>query len=83
MYEDIREQFKSVIQYSQNIPEPKIDYLFREWECQKERFIKRFGGLIYEWPTPIEFTLDESQKRARAMEFANTVSDTFNYPVLA
>ena len=83
MYEDIREQFKSVIRYSQNIPEPKIDYLFREWECQKERFIKRFGGLIYEWPTPIEFTLDESQKRARAMEFANTVSDTFNNPVLA
>ena len=28
MYEDIREQFKSVIRYSQNIPEPKIDYLF-------------------------------------------------------
>lgn len=83
MYEDIREQFKSVIRYSQNIPEPKIDYLFREWEYQKERFIKRFGGLIYEWPTPIEFTLDESQKRARAMEFANTVSDTFNNPVLA
>ena len=83
MYEEIREQFKSVIRYSQNIPDPQVDYLFREWECQKERFIKRFGGLIYEWPTPIEFTLDDAQKRARAMEFANTVSDTFNNPVLA
>lgn len=83
MYEDIREQFKSVISYSQNIPDPKIDYLFKEWECQKERFIKRFGGLIYEWPTPIEFTLDDIQKRQRAMEFASTVSDTFNNPDLA
>ena len=83
MYEEIREQFKSVIRYSQNIPDPQVDYLFREWECQKRRFIERFGGLIYEWPTPIEFTLDDSQKRARAMEFANTVSDTFNNPVLA
>lgn len=83
MYEDIREQFKSVISYSQNIPDPKIDYLFKEWEYQKKRFIKRFGGLIYEWPTPIEFTLDDMQKRQRAMEFASTVSDTFNNPVLA
>lgn len=83
MYEDIREQFKSVIRHSQGIPDPKVDYLFNEWERQKERFIKRFGGLIYEWPVPVEFTLDEAQKRARAMEFASTVSDTFNNPVLA
>lgn len=83
MYEDIKEQFKSVIRYSQNIPDPQVDYLFKEWEYQKERFIKRFGGLIYEWPTPIEFTLDDTQKKQRAMEFASTVSDTFNNPVLA
>ena len=83
MYEYIKEQFKPVISFSQNIPDPKIDYLFKEWEHQKERFIKRFGGLIYEWPTPIEFTLDDTQKRQRAMEFASTVSDTFNNPTLA
>lgn len=83
MYEDIKEQFKSVISFSQNIPDPKIDYLFKEWECQKERFIKRFGGLIYEWPIPVEFTLDDMQKKQRAMEFASTVSDTFNNPTLA
>lgn len=83
MYEDIREQFKSVIRFSQNIPDPQVDYLFREWETNKEKFIKRFGGLIYEWSEPIEFTLDDAQKRMRAMEFATTVSDTFNNPVLA
>ena len=83
MYEDIKQQFKSVISYSQNIPDPKVDILFREWETNKEKFINRFGGLIYEWPEPIEFTLDDAQKRQRAMEFATTVSDTFNNPVLA
>ena len=83
MYEDIREQFKSVIRFSQNIPEPHIDYLFREWEVSKKRFIDLFGGLIYEWPVPVEFNLDDNQKKARAMEFASTVSDTFNNPVLA
>ena len=83
MYEDIKEQFKSVISYSQDIPDPQIDYVFREWEDKKAKFIERFGGLIYEWPEPIEFTLDEAQKKIRAMEFANTVSDTFNNPILA
>ena len=83
MYEDIREKFKSVISYSQNIPDPQIDYIFREWEINKAKFIERFGGLIYEWSEPIEFTLDDNQKRMRAMEFATTVSDTFNNPALA
>ena len=83
MYEDIREQFKSVISFSQNIPDPNVDFLFREWEVNKAKFIARFGGLIYEWSEPIEFTLDENQKRMRAMEFATTVSDTFNNPNLA
>lgn len=83
MYEDIKEQFKSVISYSQNIPDPKVDYLFTTWEQNKAKFIERFGGLIYEWPEPIEFTLDPKEKRVRAMEFANSVSDTYNNPVLA
>ena len=83
MYEDIKQQFKSVISYSQNIPDPQVDVLFREWETNKEKFINRFGGLIYEWSEPIEFTLDDAQKRQRAMEFATTVSDTYNNPVLA
>lgn len=83
MYEDIKEQFKSVISYSQGIENPQIDYLFNNWEKNKEKFIKRFGGLIYECPKQIEFTLDENQKRDRAMEFANSVCDTFNNPQLA
>lgn len=50
MYEDIKEKFKSVIQWSQRIPDPKLDDLFNEWKVSKKRFIDAFGGLIYEVP---------------------------------
>lgn len=83
MFDDIKENFKSVIEFSQNISDPKIDYLFNKWEKNKEKFIKRFNDLIYEYPEPVEFTLDVNQKKVRAMDFAATVSDTFNNPTLA
>lgn len=83
MYSDIKEQFRSVIRYSQGIDNPQIDNLFAQWETSKRKFIERFGGLIYEWPEPVEFSLDANTKRSMAMEFANTVSDTFNNPMLA
>ena len=83
MYEDIKEQFKAVIRYSQGIEEPKIDYIFREWEENKKRFLYLFGGPIYEWPVPVEFSLDDNQKRQRAMEFADIVADSFNNSDLA
>ena len=57
--------------------------MFREWECQKERFIDRFGGLIYEWPEPIEFTLDPVEKKKRALDFVECVSCTFDNDELA
>ena len=79
----IKEQFCEVIRYSQSIPDPQVDSLFHDWELAKEKFIKRFGGLIYEWPEPIEFTLDENEKKYRAADFANQVYDTFNNPTLA
>ena len=83
MYEDIKQQFKEVIKYSQHIEDPNVEYLFREWSANKEKFINLFGGLIYEWPQPVEFTLDEHQKRNRAMEFADIVADSFNNSDLA
>ena len=55
----IKEQFCEVIRYSQSIPDPQVDALFHDWELAKEKFIERFGGLIYEWPNPIEFHLDK------------------------
>ena len=80
---DIKSKFKSVITHSQGIPDPKIDYLFKTWEAQKQKFINRFGGLIYEWPEPIEFTLDPVEKKKRAQEFVECVSSTFHNDELA
>ena len=83
MYEDIKEQFSRVIQYSQNIADPKLDNLFLRWEKAKEKFIQRFGGLIYEWPEQIEFTLDEKEKKSRAQQFADIVQNSFGNVALA
>jgi hypothetical protein len=79
----IKEQFKRVIAYSQGIADPQVDYLFRTWEANKERFIERFGGLIYEWPEPVEFTLDPVEKKKRALDFVECVSNTFDNEELA
>ena len=79
----IKEQFKEVIKYSQGISNPQIDYLFREWESNKAKFIERFGGLIYEWPEPIEFTLDPVEKKRRVLDFVDCVSRTFDNEELA
>lgn len=82
MYNDIKEQFIEVIRYSQCIPDPQVDTLFARWEKAKSRFIERFGGLIYEWPVPVEFTLDPKEKRNRAIEFVDVIDRTFNNSAL-
>ena len=83
MYDDIKEQFREVITFSQGIPNPQIDYLFECWEKSKKKFIDRFGGLIYEWPEPITFCLDEKDKIARARDFSEIVYDSFSNYELA
>ena len=83
MYSTIKEQFSQVIQYSQNIPEPELDGLFDDWAKAKAKFIKRFGGLIYEWPEPIEFQLDDVERKRRATEFADDVFNTYHNEELA
>ena len=35
MYSDIKEQFRSVIRYSQGINDPQVDSLFARWEASK------------------------------------------------
>lgn len=83
MYDEIKEQFREVIAFSQGIPDPKVDILFEHWAEAKEKFIKRFGGLIYEWPEPITFCLDEKDKIARARDFSSTIYDSFSNYELA
>lgn len=77
MYEHIKQQFKEVIQCSQGIENPKLDILFNEWEVNKSKFIERFGGLIYEWPEPIEFSLDPKEKKNKAIQFTDIINDAY------
>ena len=44
MINDIKEQVKAVIKYSQDIEEPKVDGLIEEWAEAKKEFIDVFGG---------------------------------------
>ena len=46
--DDIKEQFKKVISYSQGIENPVVDDLFEKWLEGKRDFIEAMGGkLIY------------------------------------
>lgn len=81
--EEIKEQFKEVIRYSQEIDDPKVDKLFDRWYNAKKKFIDRFDGLIYEWSEPIEFNLDDKEKHKSAMEFVDCVQNIFNNNELA
>ena len=81
--EELTEQVKSVISFSQGIPDPKVEPLMNRWVKAKSKFIEYFGGLIYEWPEPIEFILDPKEKRVKAMEFIDYIHRTFENDELA
>ena len=78
MYENIKQQFREVIKYSQCIPDPQVDDLFNRWQDAKQKFIDRFGGLIYEWSEPVEFTLGERERKSKAMDLSMYVEEVFH-----
>ena len=47
--EEIKEQVKSVIQYSQGIEDPKVDKLIDDWYKAKEDFIKQLDEFRLEY----------------------------------
>lgn len=79
MLKTIKEQVRKVVQYSQDIPDPQIDELMNNWLKAKSRFIDAFGGkLIWEYPIPCTFTLDESEKTSRIAEFIDYIDDKYD-----
>ena len=84
MYEDIKEQFKEVIRFSQNIADPQIDHLFDSWLENKSKFIKYFNNsLIYEHPFEISFNLEEQEKLRRVKSFAHLINKSYEQYDLA
>lgn len=69
---EIKEQFKQVLEYSQDIMNPHVDELFETFLEKKDYFIKQFGGFIKEIPD-VEFTLDDASKEERINEFLTRI----------
>lgn len=67
--QEIMEQFKKVIEYSQGIENPKIETLFKDWEKNKKRFIDIFGGLTYDFPFETEFPISQEQQNVEIEDF--------------
>ena len=84
IYEDIKEQFKKVISYSQNIDFPQVDELFDRWLEAKRDIIEAFcGKLIYEVPTKVHFTLDEKERTSHFNSFVDDISNIYhNYQLV-
>ena len=80
----IKQQFSQVIQYSQNIKNPKIDKIFDEWLEAKRDIIEAWGGkYTIEMVQPITFELSQAEKEKRLDEFIISIIDTYENEDLA
>lgn len=74
--EEIKNQFKEVIKYSQNIDNPAVDDLFEKWLEAKRDFIELFDGeLIKKFPNKVIFELSEEEKNGRLKDFIDSIED--------
>lgn len=76
-YNDIKEQFKTIIKYSQFIPDPQIDDLFERWYEAKKGIIDKLGGLIYEKPEVLHIPLSEEVKTKRLSDFLSYIYEEY------
>lgn len=84
MIDEIKQQVKEVIRYSQGIENPQIDKLIEDWREAKRDFIEAFGGkLIYTWPQKVTFELSKEEKEKRIDNFVFRVEDQFHKVELA
>jgi hypothetical protein len=79
IYDDIKQQFKAVIQFSQELPHVEIDQLFDQWLEAKRDIIEAFGGkLIYEVEQPVHFHLDEPARARAFSEFVSQIQTVYH-----
>ena len=77
VFKTIKEQVRKVIQYSQDIPDPKVDELMDKWLEAKRDFIEVFdGNLIYEIPN-VSFHLTREDIERRVNELINYIKYTY------
>ena len=73
-FNEVKDQVKKVITYSQGIENPQIDELMDKWLESKRDFIEAMNGnLIYEYPVPVKFELGKEEKNLRICDFIDMV----------
>jgi hypothetical protein len=84
IYEDIKQQFNRVIQFSQGFPKVNSDALFDQWLEAKRNIIEAFDGkLIYEVSEPVHFHLDEKNRTRAFEEFVSHIKHVYHNDSLA
>ena len=79
MYSEVKEQFKKVIEFSQNIHKPDVDDLFEKWLEAKRDIIEAFGGkLIVELPQTMHFRLDAQDRKKYFDEFVYDIDRVYH-----
>ncbi len=80
---EIENQVKRVIEYSQDINDPKVHNLISDWFDAKRDFIELFGGkLIVTYPDKVSFELGPKEKNLRINDFLDLVQGRYNnYPL--
>lgn len=74
---NIFDDVKYVIEYSQEIENPRTDLLEKDFYEVKSKFIEMFGGLTYTYPEKVTFKLSEEDKQERYKSFLNYVSENY------
>jgi hypothetical protein len=80
----IKEQFQTVISYSQGIDNPQVDELFDKWLEAKRDFIEAMNGeLIFEYPEKITLPLAQKERDIKIDEFISILDTRWDNNDLA
>lgn len=79
--EEIKRDVKRVIEYSQDIPNAKVDNIINDWYEAKSEWIHLMkDNLIYEYPEEVKFELDKHAQKQLLESFIEKVENYYcNY----
>lgn len=81
--EQIKTDVSKIVSYSQDIEQPKVDWLIDNWYKAKSSFINMMGGkLIYECPKIIQLNLSKALKQKEFDGFVEAVDNLYHCQAL-
>ena len=77
---EIKQQVKSVIEYSQDLEDLNVDTLIDNWYAAKHKYIEKFGQeLIKTVPEKVQFVMTPEEQMGRIDNFISFIADhTYN-----